>query len=72
MTGGVDVQLAQVDLSVITVGPGDTLVITARDALSPEVRQRLAETLGRTFPGRKTVVLDAGLKLGIIREQDIE
>ena len=58
-----------VDLAVLTLKPGDTLVVLAKDKLSNEYIERIAEVAKDFFPSNRCLVLDAGLTLAVIHEE---
>lgn len=65
-----DVQLVQADLSVLAVEPDDKIVITSPHRLSRDQLDRIKEQMARTFPARTVLVLDDGMKLGVVRKSD--
>lgn len=50
--------------------PGDTIVITSPRRVSKEVFERLKNIARESFPDNKIIVLEAGLDLKVVREED--
>ena len=50
--------------------PGDTLVLSADRCLSKDQRDSLRSLLAQQFPGNKCLVVDGGMKLGVIAKSD--
>lgn len=59
-----DVRIARV-----CIEPGDTLVFMCEQAVSAQMYQRFTEHAERVFPGVKCILLDHGLKLGVLRQR---
>jgi hypothetical protein len=53
-------------MSVLTVQPGDIIVVRSSRLLSPEGAGRLTSRLREVFPDNQVMVLD-GLDIGVVR-----
>jgi hypothetical protein len=53
-------------ISVAELKPDDVLVIECEGRVSAEQANRIKETLGQVWPGRKAVVFDEGMRLRIV------
>lgn len=52
-------------LEKLEVGPNDRFVLTLDQPITREIRQRIAEAW-REFSAAPLIILDAGMKLGVI------
>ena len=59
-------------INVIDWRDGDTLVLTARRNLDDAEYHDIAERCEQYFPGRKAMLLEDGMQIGILRPQDGE
>lgn len=55
------------DAKILKLEPGDTLVLTSKDRLTPRAIDHLIENVRRHFPNNKAILLDGGLDLKIIK-----
>lgn len=55
------------NLQRIELAPDDILVVMTDAKLSPNALSRIEATMESAFAGRKLLILDGGLKLGIIK-----
>lgn len=61
-------QPVELDVSVLKLQPGDTLVIKARGQITQEEADRVSLGVGAMFQGVKVVVLDDALSIeGVLR-----
>lgn len=58
-----------VDLTVLDVKPGDTILLRHELMVDQETCERLVATCQRAFPGHTIVVLDGGLELSVLRPE---
>lgn len=57
-------------VAVVTLNPGDTLVLTSSKPVSPEMAERIHQTVTAYLPGIKCMVMDSGLAVGgVIRRE---
>lgn len=74
MSGSTAVQtvtgvLEQVEhLQVAEVRPGDVLVVTVKQALSPQAVERVSAMLKSIWPNTRVLILDQSATLGVVRE----
>lgn len=54
------------DLQRLSPQPGDMFVITTEQRISQEQRHAIVATWASAMPGHKVLVLDGGLKIGVI------
>lgn len=54
------------------LGPGDIVVIRSKSILSQNAFARIKSKAEEVFPGAKTVVLDGGLDIEILRQKTKE
>ena len=58
-----------VDLAVLNLKPGDTLVVLAKDKLSAQHAARIVKEAREVFPSNRCLVLDDGMTLAVIHEE---
>jgi len=56
-------------VSQLRLEPGDVLVVTAKGPLSQDVRDRIRDAFHDLVPGHPIAVIDAGLRLCVVRER---
>jgi hypothetical protein len=66
-TSGVKVKLITAQFAALTLGPDDVLVLWCEQHLSPEARANVRTLVRAQFPERRCLLLDGGLKLGVMR-----
>lgn len=54
------------DVQRLVLNPGDRVVLMSEERLSMDAAEHLRAVLQERFPGHETVVLDKGLKLGVL------
>jgi len=55
----------------VTVGDDDVIVVNAGTCLSQHAVDHLTDSLKRAFPGRRAIVLEQGMTLGVVAKEDI-
>lgn len=63
------VTLADLEVGVLALDPGDALVVYSTHSLRREFYERIKHELEKTFPGHTVIVMDRGLELEIITPQ---
>jgi hypothetical protein len=56
-------------VQVADIKPNDVLVFEVETHLSAQTIQRIKDFAGELWPGHRVAVLDAGMKLKVMREQ---
>jgi hypothetical protein len=56
---------------ILSVRPGDVLVLKTDRALSEEETHLAREILQREFPGHRGIILDDGAELEVVRAEEI-
>lgn len=57
-----------VNLAVLSLQPDDALVFMADKAISLDIQTRIVEAVKQWLPGHEVLVLDCGIKLGVVRQ----
>lgn len=55
---------------VVRIAPGDTIAICSPSILGQEVRERILALAKTQFPNNVCVVLDGGLTIGVVGQQE--
>lgn len=63
----VDVDVLEAQVSTLHVEDGDTVILAIDQILPAHVHKNLTETFGRYFPSNKVLVLEEGMKLGLVK-----
>jgi len=63
---------AEPRINVIDWRDGDTLILTAQHRMTDQEYEDIADRLQRQFPGRKAMLLEDGMQIGVLRPQDGE
>ena len=54
------------DVQRLRLEPGDVVVLTTEWKLSAVEVQRIAEKIGKVLPGHQVLVIDSGVKIGVM------
>lgn len=55
------------DLAVLQLRPGDIVVVSFPDWVSEANIARLRETMAEAFPANRAMLLEGGVRLGVVR-----
>lgn len=64
------IEVVEGELSVLSLKPGDRLVLHTDAHLSDSMRGHLQQTMGRIAPGHECVVIEGGARLGVLRSEE--
>ena len=59
------------ELSVLTVKPGDTVVLSVKERLKASWRDYIGKILKEKFPLNPIIILEEGMTLGVIRQSGV-
>lgn len=65
-----ETEVRAVDLAILDLKPGDTILIRSEQHLDDEAYDQIEKLCRRHLPGHKVVVLDGGLELSVLRQED--
>ena len=65
-------ELRAVDMAVLDLKPGDTIVLRSEKMLDQQQYDTIKTLVAAEFPGHRVVVLDGGLELSLLRATDQE
>lgn len=55
---------------VISIQPGDKIVLNLPEKLSPEAYRSIVQSLAETFPNNHCIIIEAGMTMEVYREQE--
>ena len=62
-------KLPRMKRSVVTVRPGDTVILQSPQPLPQAARENITKTMNRLFPNNTVLVLESGLEFRVARKQ---
>jgi hypothetical protein len=62
----------ELDVNTIEIREGDVLVVTSDMKLHISEREAIRKTLLEHFPGTKSIVLDRGFDLAVVRKEALD
>lgn len=69
---GEEIQITTLlDMQVVSLKPGDVVVLSHPNRLSDRVVERLTASLKNFFPDNRRVVLEENMQLGVARKEDV-
>lgn len=66
------VKATVVDLSELSLSPGDRLLVSSPNDLTPDEREQLRHRLREWFPDRTVLVLERGVTLSVLIQKEIQ
>jgi len=70
MTGDEFLQSVEklLDVRRLVLAPGDTIAILMQERLTMSAYNALRESMGRTFPGHRVIVLECGMDICVVSD----
>lgn len=67
-----EIEAVRFTISKMELGPSDVIVLRHPGRITTEMAEVLKDMVGKVLDGRKCIVLDGGLDIGILSKAEIE
>lgn len=64
---GLQIRWVEAEMQAVSLRPGDIIVLMCPSTLSDVAIKNMREAMQYTFPGHRWVVLEEGMRLGVLR-----
>jgi hypothetical protein len=66
------IEIKMVDMSVLSLRPGDVVVLRCGGKISDNLYAILKETIKPHFPNNKVIILEQGMEISVLRDDSTD